>query len=68
MFCPECGGKNTVVDCRKEADAIHRKRKCDVCGHVFFTEEYEAITSDRFYELRSEYDKRRRDNAKGRKN
>jgi transcriptional regulator NrdR family protein len=68
MGCPECGGKNTVVDTRFDSDSIHRKRKCDVCGHVFFTEEYEAITSDRFFELRSEYDKRRRDNGKGRKN
>lgn len=68
MYCPECNSKSTVVITVRETDAVHRKRRCDVCGHVFFTEEYEAISSDRYYELMREFERKRRENGKGRKN
>ena len=28
MTCPVCGGKSTVVCCRRDVDTIIRRRKC----------------------------------------
>jgi transcriptional regulator NrdR family protein len=44
MTCPNCNGKvrvvdNTSVDARNED---YRKRKCTVCGHIFYTVEFEV--------------------------
>lgn len=39
MNCPECGGKSTVADSVAENDFVYRRRRCKVCGEVFYTEE-----------------------------
>ena len=41
MECPECGGKTIVVNSRKYAGAVYRKRKCVECNYQFFSEEME---------------------------
>lgn len=41
MECPECGGKTVVVNSRKYAGAVYRKRKCTKCNYRFFSEEME---------------------------
>ncbi len=58
MLCPKCGGKNKVINSRCNEEVVCRKRKCDDCGHIFFTEEYEALSSGLFYEVARENDKR----------
>ena len=42
MTCPVCGGKSTVVCCRRDVDTIIRRRKCIECKNVFYTEECET--------------------------
>lgn len=65
MTCPVCGGTNHVIGVKSDCESIHRKRRCDDCGYVFYTEEYES-SSERYDELMREYDERRRVNAKNR--
>ena len=67
MTCPVCGGKTKVIDSKSDCESIHRKKRCDDCGHIFYTAEYEAESSERFYELKYNYHKERRLNGKGRK-
>lgn len=42
MFCPECGGKTTVIDSRKVELVVARLRLCKDCGYSFYTEEVEV--------------------------
>lgn len=46
MTCPICGGKTYITDSRPECDAVHRKRVCKECSHVFFTTEMESVSSE----------------------
>lgn len=55
MTCPKCGERTTVIDSKADCEAVHRRRKCRVCGYVFFTVEMEAKSSLEFYELSNEY-------------
>lgn len=67
MTCPICGGSNTVIGSKQECDAIHRRRRCDECGHIFYTEEYEARTSENYDRLMREYETKRRNSRKVRR-
>lgn len=50
MKCPNCEGDVKVIDTVKNTDTneIYRKRKCSVCGHVFFSIEFEVEQDERF--------------------
>lgn len=41
MECPECSGNTKVLDSRKYAGAVYRKRECKSCNFIFWTEELE---------------------------
>jgi transcriptional regulator NrdR family protein len=41
MNCPVCGGDTCVVDSRRNADNIKRRRKCLACKYQFPTLEIE---------------------------
>lgn len=42
MECPNCDSDKTrVLDSRKYAGAVYRKRECKVCHYKFWTEEIE---------------------------
>lgn len=50
MECPKCGGKTYVCDNAynpRDKEPL-RKRRCEKCGHVFFTVEFEAVHNKRF--------------------
>ena len=42
MTCPVCGGKSRCADTIKECDVIYRKRQCEECWYVFYTEEIDS--------------------------
>lgn len=44
MICPICGGKVTTIEVRHNTDdnESYRQKKCNVCGHIFYTLEFEA--------------------------
>ena len=47
IACPKCGGmKSIVVDSRKCADGIRRRRECDNCGERWTTYEFAAETME----------------------
>lgn len=50
MFCPKCGGKTRVVDYShiNDDNSTYRKRKCNVCSHVFYTCEFEVDRDEQF--------------------
>lgn len=58
MTCPVCGGKNKVVSTRSDTETIYRERRCNDCGHVFYTKETESCTKQEFRKNASEYEKR----------
>ena len=64
MNCPICGEKSKVIDCKADCESVQRKRKCTVCANIFYTEEYEVDSGDRFRELKAqamnEYNAKRR--------
>lgn len=40
MQCPKCNGDTRVIDNTHTPDnLVHRKRKCLVCSHTFYTTE-----------------------------
>lgn len=41
MLCPNCGGRNTVIDTRTgvEANTVKRIRECNTCRLRFYTVE-----------------------------
>lgn len=41
MECPECGKNTKVLESRKYAGGVYRRRKCIECGFMFWTEEIE---------------------------
>lgn len=54
MKCPVCGESSTCVGTRHDSDTTYRRKKCNACGYVFYTEEYESVNGDRFHELERE--------------
>lgn len=59
MTCPKCKGRPSVV-CTVNVswNEIYRQRKCDECGHVFFTVEFEVETNKRFMREWNRYNKK----------
>jgi predicted Zn finger-like uncharacterized protein len=57
VTCPECSSKVYVVDSVNTPDnKILRKRKCVLCGHIFYTSESEAAKDVNFkYEWNANY-------------
>jgi transcriptional repressor NrdR len=43
MRCPYCAGSSRVVDTREVAEAIRRRRECDLCSQRFTT--YERVSA-----------------------
>lgn len=41
MECPECDNRTRVLDSRRYAGAVYRKRECKTCHFRFWTEELE---------------------------
>lgn len=63
MKCPKCGGRVKVTDTTNSAEnEIYRKRACLVCGHVFYTTEFEVEQTNGFL---NEYYKAYRSNGPG---
>lgn len=46
MYCRECGGKTIMIESRSIEEGTFRKRKCTVCGRIFYTSEYEDHQDD----------------------
>lgn len=42
MNCKQCGGKTKVVDSQEAHGKVARKRRCEMCGSVIYTEEHET--------------------------
>ena len=55
MRCPKCNGINRVVDTitNRETNETYRMRKC-LCGHVFYTVEFEVEVNQQFSETWAE--------------
>ena len=52
MECPHCGNdKSCVVDSRKCADGIRRRRECENCGERWTTYEFPSEMVRRMKEL-----------------
>lgn len=60
MICPECGATTKVVDSRFDSKSVHRRRKCPLCGNVFYTAETISISGDMFKKTYNNYHNRRR--------
>lgn len=54
MTCPMCGAKTYVTDSRAECDVVYRQRRCDECGHVFYTVEVESESKEDINRLKRE--------------
>lgn len=51
MKCPKCEGKVRVMDCvNARNNEVYRKRKCTVCGNVFYTRECVVDPDEEFIE------------------
>ena len=62
MVCPSCGGTNKVIGSKKGHKSIHRRRMCDKCHYIFYTEEHEVDSSVEYDELMTQYEKGRKRN------
>ena len=62
MTCPVCGEKSRCIGSKAECDVIYRKRKCEVCNYVFYTEEVEANIEDEYNDLMRDYWRRLKNN------
>lgn len=47
MECPECTSSTKVLDSRKYAGAVYRRRECKICHFIFWTEELEIDENSR---------------------
>ena len=54
QFCPKCGTRAEVIDCRfkEKTGATKRRRKCNECGYKYSTHEvdeemYKRLINDR---------------------
>lgn len=65
MTCPVCGGDTSVTSCRKDNEAVYRKRKCLRCDHKFYTTELESGSED-FLRLEAEAKRESRERKNGR--
>lgn len=63
MTCPICGGSNVCAGTLGECDATYRRRRCNKCGHVFFTIEHDIDSADEYLRLEREYVAQRKKKA-----
>ena len=57
MNCPNCGGKVGVVYTAnvRPNNEIYRRRKCNECGHFFYTAEFEVEPTTDFMKVWGRY-------------
>ena len=49
MKCPKCDGNiRTIASCNVNWNEVYRKKECQVCGHRFYTAEFEVTENPRF--------------------
>ena len=60
MICPKCGANTKVMDSRCDKNTVHRRRKCTLCGQIFYTAETIAESGDVFKKVYRNYKNRRR--------
>lgn len=64
MNCPKCGKPGTrVMDSRCIEEGQFRRRICQACGYEFYTEEYEADSSDGLKACWAEIKRRKRNES-----
>ena len=62
MNCPICGNGSLVMYTLSDSETIVRKRKCNGCGHIFYTSETEQKDSCYyFYELQRAKERARKE-------
>ncbi len=49
MKCIECEGKATVTDSVEINNVIFRRRKCQSCNRIFYTEESQGIQQNELF-------------------
>lgn len=69
MKCPKCGAKTRVVETRSEDiyNETYRKHKCENCGHVFYTREFEVAFNNMFQKFWNDNNRTRVRQFRGRK-
>ena len=68
MVCPKCGGKPRVLETVSRNNITYRYKKCNVCGHQFYTDETLSISDDARIEVtrvKSERSKKARYKERG---
>ena len=55
MLCPECKNRSKVTDSRTDGKTVYRRRKCEHCGHIFFTAETTTPSGDAFHKIYNKY-------------
>lgn len=66
MFCPYCKGRTLVKDSKAIAGHVYRRRRCQECGALFYTEEVENPTAKYpLWQLRHEFKRQKEDAKKG---
>jgi hypothetical protein len=53
MICPTCGGATRVIDSRKAARQIRRRRECKECGKRFTTIEMHRGEAEALQQLKA---------------
>ena len=49
MKCERCGGRMIVRDTAADIYITYRKRECEKCGHIIFTQEDEDDLAEYFF-------------------
>lgn len=50
MNCPVCGLATEVCQTVRTDRTVERRRKCLVCGHIFYTQEQSLLNGLTFYD------------------
>lgn len=57
MRCSKCGERTRVIDRANSPEEIYRKRECEVCGHRFYTIEYEIEKDENMWKEWTKYNR-----------
>lgn len=60
MNCPICGEESRVIGSKSDCESVYRKRRCEGCKHVFYTEEYESESNEYYNQMLRAYDRHRK--------
>lgn len=61
MTCPKCDGKTIVTDSvNANQNTTYRRKKCTVCGHIFYTAEFEVEQTEKLHLTWNYYYRRKR--------